>query len=172
MISFERFYHNMDYLSEKLFIPFEYGAIPVYMGNGHSIMDLLTVNRRAFVDAKNYRTVDLLADELVRLLQHPVELQQMQNEPVFLDWQQAYNRIRFVFSPLEIGEKGAPELYKIIESSDRLRGLKDRPTLSYYRLRERPPNATYMLMTMFNAGKVVEVNPLSKCPDIILDWCC
>ena len=104
MLSFERYQNGSDYLSEKLFLPLEHGAIPAYFGNGQKIIDMLKVNRKSYVDRSDFESAEAFADKIIDLLRHPEELQRMQNEPVFHDPEMAFKRILFFSPPLRFGE--------------------------------------------------------------------
>lgn len=68
MIAFERFEQGHEYLSEKLFIPLEYGAVPAYYGNGHRLMESLTVNPKSFLDRTKFPNDQAFAEHIVSLL--------------------------------------------------------------------------------------------------------
>ena len=177
MLAFERFTPGAHYLSEKLFIPLEKGSVSAYFGNGYEYMDQLTVNRKAFIDYGRFNNIDLFADEIIRLLRTPDELQSIQDEHVFEDPDLARQKIMFVTKPLEADiDKAAPELRTIIRHTERLQALTKRRELTFQSLTSHGPSdegKAALLSTLFSSPDIGRPKVATEiCPDILLDWCC
>jgi len=162
----------MSYLSEKLFIPMNYGAIPVYRGNGHQWFDQLTVNHEAFLDRANYKSDEELGHAIVNLLRNSTRMLQIQREPVFKDESVAYKRANFYLYPEEIGKEGIPEIYEFVRSSERFARVLNKSVLTYSipytRVKTKAQGG--ILKVLFGADKVVRRD--DQCADVEFDWCC
>ena len=169
MLSFERFKHGHHYLSEKLFLPLEYGAVPAYYGNGHTILDMLNVNTKAFIDRLDFESDEAFADKIVHLLHHPEELQRMQDEPAFHDVETARKRVMFLHPVGKIGEEGNPELYKILRENDRFKKF-----INGANIKIRATGVDYggLVKHVLNISSIQNVTDPDECVDIEVHGCC
>jgi hypothetical protein len=75
IVSFEHFAAGFQYLSEKPFLPLEFGAIPLYHGNGQSFMDACGLNTKRLIDVSHFPTYSLFCQHVVDMLKLPSRLQ-------------------------------------------------------------------------------------------------
>jgi len=169
VVAFERYLPGKTYLSEKVFMPMEHGAIPIYRGNGHKWMDLLSVNRKAFLDRNDYRTEEDFARAVVDLLKDNERMLAMQREPVFTDESMAYKRVMFFKNPGAIGENGIPELYRYVRTEPKFAHLLNKQVLAVWI--PLVPVADDIFKVLFNVSRVVRLKS-AECADAEFDWCC
>ena len=83
IIAFEKVNGTGDeYLTEKPFLPMHYGAIPVYWGTGHDLMNRIGVNMKRIIDRSDYDTHESFAKAIVDLLRDPNRLSKMYDMPL------------------------------------------------------------------------------------------
>ena len=169
MLSFERFQLGHHYLSEKLFMPLEHGAIPAYFGNGHSILDMLTVNRNAFLDRIEFSSDEAFADEIVDLLRHPDKLQKMQQEQIFHDLEMAKKRILFIAQLDKSNQEWNPELYHALRENAKFNRFINATNV---RIRSSGVNNVEIIKHVLNLSSIDYVHDPAACVDIEVNGCC
>lgn len=169
MLAFERFQEGHHYLSEKLFIPLEHGAVAAYYGNGHSILDILTVNRNSFIDRLQFTSDEAYADRIVYLLRHPKELQRMQEEPVFYNVEMAQKRALFMVHVGNTTEEWNPELYRAFRESEKFKKFINAKRITY---RAYGVNPVSIVKHVLNITSLVRVHDPDSCVDIEVSGCC
>ena len=172
MLAFERFSEGYEYLSEKLLLPMEYGAIPAYRGNGHQWIDWLSINREAFIDRNSFSSDEAFAKGIVELLRDPQRMDRMQHAKAFVNLQDAKDRIFFFNEPFKIGEKGYPALVEYVRNNPLFKRLMNKQVVTYYN--PRSIASIEWLRFMLNAGEMRRVTDPAEFDkaDIEFDWCC
>lgn len=77
IVSFENYTDGLAYLSEKPFLPLEFGAVPLYHGNGQSLMHACGVNAARLIDASTFPDYSLFCQHVVDMLMSPWRLQEL-----------------------------------------------------------------------------------------------
>ncbi len=78
MISFENFSEGRHYLSEKPFLGWQHGSIPLYKGNGQSLMREVGILPESMVDAGSFADDHAFVDHVVALAKDPARLEALQ----------------------------------------------------------------------------------------------
>lgn len=172
ILAFERATPGLDYLGEKLFLPLYYGAIPAYRGNGHRLMDKLTLNRKSFIDRNSFASDEEFAKGIVALLKDEKRLEEIQREPIYENYPVAAARMNFWNDPERYAEKGIPEILKFIKNSPRFRPFLNRDVIYYWTPRE-DHNVEKVVKVLLNARNVVKLpNARANEADVEVDRCC
>ena len=77
VIAFENFDPDAEYLSEKPFLGWAHGAVPLYHGNGQALMDGVGLRRSSMVDATSFEDTGAFVRRVVELAKDPRQLDAM-----------------------------------------------------------------------------------------------
>ena len=77
VIAFENFSPGAEYLSEKPFLAWAHGAVPLYHGNGQALMDGAGLRRDCLVDARDFEDTSAFVRRVVELAKDPERLDAM-----------------------------------------------------------------------------------------------
>lgn len=169
VLAFERYYDKkLAYLSEKLFHGFENGAIPAYHGTGEPWIDLLTVNRNAFINRASFDSDEAFAHGIVALLRNTQKIQRMQEEHVFTDIRNAKYRALFWKNATA---EGSPELTRFINTSPSFAPLRKRRILTYYSTRANRLVPPHVLQYLFEPQYLKRVY-IPYGADLYITGCC
>jgi hypothetical protein len=173
VLAFERHTKVHNYLGEKLFLPLEYGAVPVYAGNGHPWMKLLGVNPNALLDRAQYESDNAFAEAVVGLLKDPQRLDTMQSQPVFRNVTLASGIVKMYVDPLKTGATSYPDLFARIQSTPKLRRLYGRKLITFSTSSGDPFNVQTIVKGLFHAKYAVRLERADEeDADIVVYRCC
>ena len=79
IVAFENFTEGQDYLSEKPFLGWRHGSVPLYKGNGQRLMRQIGINQAAMVDADAFADDEAFVARVVELAQQPDQLAPLQS---------------------------------------------------------------------------------------------
>ena len=75
MVSFENYTGDHQYLSEKPFIAWAHGSVPLYDGNGQKLMKEIGVQKDSLLDTQSFSSDKAFVEHVVQLAKHPERLE-------------------------------------------------------------------------------------------------
>lgn len=74
---------HSGYVTEKIFIAFRAGAIPIYWGDTKTLEEVFNINPKAYINVNNFNNTEEVADFIVKLNNDKDKMAQMRAEPIF-----------------------------------------------------------------------------------------
>jgi len=119
MIAYDKSSEMGTYLSEKIWVPLVGGAIPLYSGNGDSILaNNWHYSHEKYLTRFDFASEDAFVDEVLNLLRDIPRMERMKKTPIFTGdvgikvckfWQDG---------PLKTGEFGFYDLFQYLRKSE------------------------------------------------------
>lgn len=76
-------HYGKGYITEKIFMAFKGGAIPIYWGDAKTLEEKLNFNPNAYINVNDFPNITEAAKYIVRLSETPEQIEKMRQEPIF-----------------------------------------------------------------------------------------
>lgn len=165
ILSIDNYNDDNIYLSEKLFIPFAYGSIPAYIGNGQKFIKWADINTESYLDRINYSSDQEFAYAIVNLLRNKELLKYMQQNK-----KGNSNKLNFWFKgPLSIGKNGFPELITYMRKNF---DFSHKNVITYKVDYHHMNNNLHYLEEFLSLVFKKPIKKVENNPDILFSFCC